>query len=320
MKIIAIVGPTATGKSDLAVDVAHLLGGPDAVEIVNADAYQLYQGMNIGTAKITSTEQRGITHHMFDVLTPMQDSSVAKFQEQSREVLSSIAQRGKRAIVVGGSGLYVRAMLDEMNFPGTDAAIRAQLEERAETSGTRAMFDELLAKDPEAAASIGNRNVRRIVRALEVIEITGAPYSANLPKQEYVFDTITIGLDYDRAALDQRVELRVGKMIQEGLVVEVRALEQQGLGTTAARAVGYAEILDYLHGEISLEEASERIVANTRRLTRKQMGWFGRDPRIQWLQGDSIDLLADAMQLISRADQGLVEPATDEPIRRSLGS
>lgn len=320
MKIIAIVGPTATGKSDLAVEVAHQLGGSESAEIINADAYQLYRGMDIGTAKISQSEQQGIQHHLFDVLTPLQDSSVATYQEQSRSVLRSIEERGKRAIVVGGSGLYVRAMLDDMNFPGTDPAVRAELEERAERVGTRTMFNELREKDPAASDSIGPHNVRRIIRALEVIALTGAPYSANLPKQEYVHDTITLGLDFDRAMLDARVEQRVHKMIELGLVEEVRSLNEQGLGVTARRAVGYAEILEYLAGEITLVEAAEQIIANTRRLTRKQMGWFGRDPRIQWLQGDSKNLVEEAIAVISDADQGMVPVASSGPVRRSLGS
>lgn len=320
MDIIAIVGPTATGKSDLAVRVAHELGGAECAEIINADAYQLYRGMDIGTAKATVAEQNGIRHHLLDVLDPMEDSSVAKFQEVSRLAIDDILDRGKRPIVVGGSGLYVRAMLDEMNFPGTDPDLRAALEERERLSGTRSLFDELLMKDPEAAASIDVRNGRRIIRALEVIELTGLPYSANLPRQEYVRPAFTLGLDFDRAALDERVAVRVRRMMTGGLIDEVARLSAQGLGRTAERAVGYAEILAYFNGELTVEEAEELIVTNTRRLTRKQMGWFGRDPRIVWCNGQSETLVADAVDAIARHDQGLIDPLSDEPVRRSLGS
>lgn len=320
MDIIAVVGPTATGKSDLAVAIAHKLGGAGKAEIINADAYQLYRGMDIGTAKVTREEQRGITHHLFDVLSPSEDSSVAAYQEQSRQILDDITQRSKRAIVVGGSGLYVRAMLDDMNFPGTDPVIREALEARAESVGTRAMYEQLLAADPAAAASIGTTNVRRIIRALEVIELTGETFSANLPKQEYVRPTLTLGLDFDRAYLDDRIEQRVRKMFESGLVDEVTELHAQGMGRTASRAVGYAEVLEHLAGHCTLKEAQEQIVINTRRLTRKQMGWFGRDPRIAWLDGASQDLLGQAMEVINFHDQGLIAEPAAGPVRRSLGS
>lgn len=317
--VLAVVGPTATGKSGLAVELAYRLGGPDRVEVINADAYQLYRGMNIGTAKVTEAEQRGITHHQLDVLDPSEDSSVATYQEQARADLEDIMARGRRAIVVGGSGLYVRALLDHMNFPGADSDIRASIENRAQIKGTRALYDELNAKDPQAAASIGPQNERRIIRALEVIELTGQPYSANLPRQEYVYPTFTIGLDFDRGQLDHRVAQRVDLMVEQGLVQEVTELAPR-LGRTAARAVGYAEILDYLAGSITLDTAIEQITANTRRLTRKQMGWFGRDPRIEWLRGESETLIEDALAAIAAHDQGLRKTQSYEPVRRSLGS
>lgn len=320
MDIIAVVGPTATGKSDLAVEIAHRLGGSERAEIINADAYQLYRGMDIGTAKVSVEEQRGIPHHLLELLDPLEDSSVAHFQQESRAALEDIYSRGKRPIVVGGSGLYVRAMLDDMNFPGTDPDIRAALEERERAEGTRSLFNELMSKDPAAAASIDIRNGRRIIRALEVIALTGQPYSANLPKQEYVRPALTIGLDFDRAALDERVAVRVEKMVTHGLLDEVAGLAEQGLGSTAERAVGYAEVLAHFRGELSLEEATEQIIANTRRLTRKQMGWFGRDPRIVWLDGAAIDVADQAMEVISKHDQGLIAAPTEQPVRRSLGS
>ena len=322
MLIVAVVGPTATGKSDLALDLAQALspaGGPPA-EIVNADAYQLYTGMDIGSAKVPVDERRGIVHHQIDVLDVREDSSVARYQSAARADLDAIADRGARAIVVGGSGLYLRALLDDMTFPGTDPAVRAALEERAEREGTRALYEELERADPAAAASIGPKNTRRIVRALEVIEITGAPFTANLPRQEYVRPAVQIGLDCDREVLDRRVADRVDRMWQAGLVEEVRALAAHGLGRTASRAVGYAEVLAHLAGEITEEQARAEVTANTRRLARKQMGWFGRDPRVSWLDAGAPDLLEQALAVVAAADAGHAPDPGPEPVRRSLGS
>ncbi|WP_069386899.1 tRNA (adenosine(37)-N6)-dimethylallyltransferase MiaA [Cellulosimicrobium cellulans] len=325
--VVAVVGPTATGKSDLGLDLAQRLETPDApAEIVNADAYQLYRGMDVGTAKVPVAERRGVPHHLLDVLDPAEDASVARYQEVARSVLDDVAARGRRAVVVGGSGLYVRALLDDMRFPGTDPAVRAALEDRAEREGTRALHDELARLDPAAAASIGPANTRRVVRALEVIELTGEPFTANLPRQEYVRPTVQIGLDCDRAVLDARVGGRVARMWDEGLVDEVRRLDAAGMGRTARRAVGYAEVLAHLRGETSEEAAREAVAANTRRLARKQMGWFGRDPRVRWLDARSPTLVEDALALVAAADAGEPLPggpdASDAgaPVRRSLGS
>ena len=320
--IVAVVGPTATGKSDLALDLAQALspaGGPPA-EIVNADAYQLYTGMDIGSAKVPVAQRRGIVHHQLDVLDVSEDASVARYQAEGRADLEAIAARGARGIVVGGSGLYLRALLDDMTFPGTDPAVRAALEGRAEREGTRALFTELERSDPAAALSIGPKNTRRIVRALEVIEITGAPFTANLPRQEYVRPAVQIGLDCDRDVLDRRVEERVERMWEEGLVEEVRTLSARGLGRTASRAVGYAEVLAYLAGEITQEQARADVTANTRRLARKQMGWFGRDPRVTWLAAGSPTLLDDALAVTRAADAGPAPAPGTDPVRRSLGS
>ncbi|GAA1872895.1 tRNA (adenosine(37)-N6)-dimethylallyltransferase MiaA [Myceligenerans crystallogenes] len=323
--IIAVVGPTATGKSDLGLDLAEALAGP--AEIVNADAYQLYRGMDIGTAKVREQERRGVPHHQLDVLDPHEDASVARYQAAARADIAGIEARGARAVVVGGSGLYVRALLDDMNFPGTDPGVRARLEERAEREGRRALHEELARLDPAAAASIGPANTRRIVRALEVIELTGAPYTANLPRQEYVRPAVQLGLDCDRAALDARVGARVERMWDTGLVDEVRRLASPeqggtgpGLGVTAARAVGYAEILAWFRGELTEHEAREHITANTRRLARKQMGWFGRDPRVQWLDAASPTLLDDALQVVAAAGAGTLPRPGEGPVRRSLGA
>ncbi|MEV0893331.1 tRNA (adenosine(37)-N6)-dimethylallyltransferase MiaA [Promicromonospora sp. NPDC050262] len=330
MIVVAVVGPTATGKSDLALDLAQALGdapGAVASEIVNADAYQLYRGMDVGTAKVPPAERRGIVHHQLDVLDPTQDASVARYQEAARADLDAIAGRGARALVVGGSGLYVRALLDHMDFPGTDPAVRERLEARAETEGRRALHAELARLDPQAAESIGPHNTRRIVRALEVIEITGLPYTANLPRQEYVRPAVQIGLDCPREVLDARVGSRVDRMWDGGLVDEVRGLaspEQggtgSGLGVTAARAVGYSEVLAWWRGESTEAEAREAVIANTRRLARKQMGWFGRDPRVHWLDAASPHLLDDALAVVAAADAGTLAVAGTEPVRRSLGS
>ncbi len=325
--IVAVVGPTATGKSDLALDLAQALSGAAPAEIVNADAYQLYRGMDVGTAKVPEAERRGIVHHQLDVLDPHEDSSVARYQTEARADLDTISGRGARAVVVGGSGLYVRALLDHMDFPGTDPEVRAALEERAEREGRRALHAELAQLDPAAAESIGPFNTRRIVRALEVIAITGQPFTANLPRQEYVRPAVQIGLDCDRETLDARVAQRVERMWDQGLLEEVRSLaspeqggEGPGLGTTAARAVGYAEVIEHFLGRQSAEEAREAITANTRRLARKQMGWFGRDPRVQWLDAGAPDLLEQALAVVAAADAGELAAPGSEPVRRPLGS
>ncbi|MGN8246383.1 tRNA (adenosine(37)-N6)-dimethylallyltransferase MiaA [Cellulomonas soli] len=315
--VVALVGPTATGKSDLGLALAHALGG----EVVNTDAMQLYRGMDIGTAKLTPDEREGVPHHLLDVLEPWQDASVADYQTRARAALHQVADRGARAIAVGGSGLYVRALLDHMEFPGTDPDVRASLEERVEREGPRALHAELEALDPVAAQGIGPRNARRIVRALEVIALTGRPYSAALPQHVYEVPAVQIGLDCDRGVLDERIEIRVQRMWERGLVEEVRALLERGLGRTAARAVGYAEVLAVLRAELTQDEARAATAAGTRRLARKQMGWFGRDPRVHWLDARDPDLLARALDLVSRADAGTLGPATDDPSpRRTLGS
>jgi len=330
--VVAVVGPTATGKSDLALDLAERLSVPGApAEIVNADAYQLYRGMDVGTAKVPVAERRGVRHHLLDVLDPVEDASVARYQTQAQRVLDEIDARGARAVVVGGSGLYVRALLDDMRFPGTDPDVRAALEARAEAEGTRALYDELARRDPEAAASIGPANTRRVVRALEVMELTGAPFTANLPRQVYVRPTVQIGLDCDRAVLDARVAGRVERMWAQGLVDEVRRVEARGMGRTARRAVGYAEVLAALHGETTEDVAREAVTANTRRLARKQMGWFGRDPRVRWLDAQSPTRVEDALAAVAEADARAAaagpvagaepdEADTGAPVRRSLGS
>jgi tRNA dimethylallyltransferase len=315
--VVAVVGPTATGKSDLGIALATALGG----EVVNADAMQLYRGMDIGTAKLRPDERGGIPHHLLDVLDPHEDASVADYQALARAELAAIDARGARAVAVGGSGLYVRALLDAMEFPGTDAAVREALEARVEAEGSRALHAELEAVDPTAAAGIGPRNARRIVRALEVIALTGRPYSASLPQHVYEVPAVQIGLDHDRATLDERIEARVARMWSLGLVDEVEGLLAAGLGRTASRAVGYAEVVAMLDGTLTPDEARAATAAGTRRLARKQMGWFGRDPRVHWLDAQDPDLVERALDVVARADAGTLGPATDDPApRRTLGS
>ena len=315
--VVALVGPTATGKSDLGLALAHALRG----EVVNADAMQLYRGMDIGTAKLAPDERQGVPHHLLDVLDVHEDASVADYQARARTALREIEDRGNRPVAVGGSGLYVRALLDHMEFPGTDPDVRARLEARVEAEGARALHAELAAADPVAADGIGPRNARRIVRALEVIEITGRPYSASLPQHVYEVPAVQIGLDCDRAVLDARITERVERMWSRGLVDEVEHLRAHGLGRTASRAVGYAEVLAMLRGELPPDEARAAVAAGTRRLARKQMGWFGRDPRVHWLDAQDPDLVEKALGLVAAADAGDLGLATDDPApRRSLGS
>ncbi|GAA2728494.1 tRNA (adenosine(37)-N6)-dimethylallyltransferase MiaA [Cellulomonas aerilata] len=314
--VVAVVGPTATGKSDLGLALAEALDG----EVVNADAMQLYRGMDIGTAKLTPAERRGVPHHQLDVLDVTEDASVARYQHEAREDLAAIAGRGRRSVVVGGSGLYVRALLDRLEFPGTDAQVRARLGERAEQHGTRHLHDELARLDPAAAIAIGPANTRRIVRALEVIEITGRPYTANLPEQVYEVPAVQIGLDCDRAVLDARIEARVDRMWDEGLVEETLGLTVHGMSRTAARAVGYAEVLALVRGELDEQAARDAVVAGTRRLARKQMTWFGRDPRIHWLDARDGDLVAHALAVVAAADAGAGTVGDGGAPRRTLGS
>ena len=312
--VVAVVGPTATGKSDLGLALAEVLEG----EVVNADAMQLYRGMDIGTAKLLPDERRGVPHHQLDVLEVDEDASVAAYQRHARADLAAVVERGRRPVVVGGSGLYVRALLDRMELAPVDPEVRARLERRAEEVGPGLLHDELAAVDPDAARSIGRANTRRIVRALEVIEITGRRYTASLPEQAYVRPAVQIGLDCDRGVLDARIGTRVARMWERGLVREVRGLAERGMGRTAARAVGYGEVLAVLRGESTEEAAREKVVAGTRRLARKQMGWFGRDPRVHWLDSQDPHVVRRAIELVRAADAGrLADPGVR---RRTLGS
>lgn len=284
--VLAIVGPTASGKTALALDLAERMGG----EIVNADAMQLYRGMDIGTAKTPVAERRGLPHHQIDVLDVTDDAAVATYQRKARGDVVGIRERGNVPIVVGGSGLYLRALLDEMEFPGTDPEVRASVSARAEEIGGVALHRELAGKDPAAAAAIDPRNVRRVVRALEVIEITGRPFTATLPRQEYVTPTIQVALAVERDELRKRIAARVDQMIAHGFADEVAALGP--VSKTAAGATGYPEMRAYLAGEITPDEAREAIVVATARLAKRQMTWFRRDTRIEWFEDAAAALAA----------------------------
>ncbi|MWA04445.1 tRNA (adenosine(37)-N6)-dimethylallyltransferase MiaA [Actinomadura sp. LD22] len=295
--MIAVVGATAAGKSDLAVELALRLGG----EAVNADSMQLYRGMDIGTAKLTRAEMRGVPHHLLDVWDVTETASVAEYQRLSAGAIAGIRARGRVPVLVGGSGLYVRAALDRLEFPGTDPAVRARLEAELERDGSAALHARLRDRDPAAAEAILPSNGRRIVRALEVIEISGRPFTATLPEHVYRYGSVVqVGLSVPRERLDERIAVRVRRMWDAGLVEEVRALEKRGLrdGLTAGRALGYAQVLRFLAGEWTEERAVEETVRATRRFARRQESWFRRDPRVHWLPHDAPDLLERALGLV----------------------
>ncbi|GAA4302862.1 tRNA (adenosine(37)-N6)-dimethylallyltransferase MiaA [Actinomadura luteofluorescens] len=297
--MIAVVGPTAAGKSDLAVELALRLDG----EAVNADSMQLYRGMDIGTAKLSAAEMRGVPHHLLDVWDVTVTASVAEYQRLSAEAIAGIRSRGRLPVLVGGSGLYVRAALDLLEFPGTDPAVRGRLEEELARVGPGPLRERLRALDPAAAEAILPSNGRRIVRALEVIEISGRPFTATLPEHRYRYDDVVqIGLGVPREELDERIALRVERMWEAGLVDEVRELEKRGLrdGLTAGRALGYAQVLRFLAGEWTQERAREDTVRTTRRFARRQESWFRRDKRVHWLPYDAPDLVDRALALVSR--------------------
>ena len=283
MRTIIICGATATGKSDLAVALAHEIGA----EIVNADSMQVYQGMDIGTAKLSHAERGGVTHHLLDVLTVKQDSTVAWYQELARKTIDEIHSRGRDAIIVGGTGLYIKAIVDDLNFPDTDPVIRSRLELEAIEQGPAALFQRLEKLDPAAALAMDRANTRRIVRALEVIEITGQPFTANLPREESSRypAAFHFGLSQDRESLDIRVSNRVDSMWESGLIAEVETLVGQGLreGVTAQKALGYAQVLQMLDGLLTSDQALEETKRVTRQYIRRQDTWFSRDSRLHWL-------------------------------------
>ena len=302
MTVIAVVGPTAAGKSALSIALAHRLGGESGCEIVNADSMQLYQGMDIGTAKLTMAEREGVPHHLLDIWPVTQVASVAGYQTLARAEIDKILGKGKIPLLVGGSGLYVRAVLEDFDFPGTDTGLRVSLEAELATVGPGEMHRRLAEIDPEAAANILASNGRRIVRALEVISLTGRPFTAALPTEpKRVYDAVQIAVDRDD--LDERIERRVDGMWREGFVDEVRRLEAQGLraGVTASRALGYQQILGFLDGSFSEEQAYLATITGTRRFVRRQRSWFRRDPSVCWLDGAAPDLAERALKLIGQS-------------------
>jgi tRNA dimethylallyltransferase len=298
-RILAIVGATAAGKSDLAIELALHVAG----EVVNVDSMQLYRGMDIGTAKLTMAERHGVPHHLLDIWDVTQTASVAEYQRLADEVIDGILARGRVPILAGGSGLYVRAALGDLDFPGTDDAVRGRLEAELATLGPGPLHDRLTAADPVAAAAILPSNGRRIVRALEVIEISGRPFSATMPAYDsapkhgraahHDRAVLQVGIRLSRPELDRRIELRVDRMFAAGFEAEVRDLaDNQGLrgGKTASRALGYQQVLRYLDGDWTLEAARDETVRATRRFARRQESWFRRDPRVSWLDvGDLMD-------------------------------
>lgn len=294
LPVIAVIGPTGTGKSDLSIALAQELGG----EIVNADALQFYRGMDIGTAKLPVHERGGIPHHLLDIMEVHEESSVARFQADARAAFAGIRSRGAVPILVGGSGLYVRAALDEIDFPPTDPEVRRRLEAEVSEHGPGPLARRLAEVDPASAAR--NLDERRMVRALEVFEISGKPFSSYMPEREYHQPAVQIGLNIDRALLHQRLEQRVARMQELGLLDEVRELDAGGLrdGKTASRAIGYAQFLAVLDGSMKESEAAEKTVIATRQFARRQVTWFNADERVQWSDPTSDSMLAEVLERI----------------------
>ncbi|MGV9673293.1 tRNA (adenosine(37)-N6)-dimethylallyltransferase MiaA [Gordonia sp. NPDC003504] len=296
---VAVVGPTAVGKSDLALDLAEDLGG----EIVNIDAMQQYRGMDIGTAKLPPEERRGITHHQIDVLDVTEVATVARYQAAASQDVEALLAAGRTPVIVGGSMLYIQGLLDDWKFPATDPEVRARYEALLAEIGVGALHRRLAEVDPAAAASILDTDGRRIVRALEVVELTGEPFAASAPQiGEPRWGTRILALDRDTADLDDRIRARTAAMFAGGLVDEVAALADRGLreGRTARRAIGYAQVLDALDGDGDLDRAEALTVIGTRRYVRRQRSWFRRDHRIVWLDAAADDLTDRALATLDR--------------------
>ena len=313
--VVAVVGATASGKTALALALAERLGG----EIVNTDSMQVYRGMDIGTAKLPPHERRGITHHLLDLLEVTEPATVAQFQRWARAVIEDCHRRRVTPVLVGGSALYTRAIIDRFEFPGTDPAVRARLEAELADVGPEVLHARLARTDAAAAQQVEPRNGRRVVRALEVIELTGRPFSASLPGKRYHYDgAVQVGVDIDRASLDRRIEQRVAQMWAAGFVEEVRALEGRGLreGRTANRALGYRQLLAFLDGEISESEAQEQTCAGTRRFARRQDSWFRKDPRITWVSYDDPERVERAVEAVRLIDSG---KASENPAGGAAG-
>ena len=295
MKVLAIVGPTAVGKSDLAIKI----GRSKKIEVINADAMQLYKGMNIGTAKLDEKSRENIAHHLIDVLSPKEEASVSVYQTKARGLIKEVTQRQNIPVLVGGSGLYVNSVLEDLEFPGTNLEIRAKYEELLEKNGVEYLYQELVKIDPAAAENILKNNARRIVRALEVNDLTGKNFNAKLPEPSPIFDDIRIGLNLERELLDLRIETRVHEMFSQGFVREVEAIFEELIeGKTAQKALGYFQVIQYLKAEITLEQAIEQTIIQTRKYARRQISWFKRDPLIQWFDAQDDELLTKVNRMI----------------------
>jgi tRNA dimethylallyltransferase len=316
-RVIAVVGPTAAGKSELALRLSLALGG----EVINADSMQLYAGMDIGTAKLSLAQRRGVPHHLLDIWDVRQPASVATYQRLAQEAIAGIHARGRLPVLAGGSGLYLRAALDNLDIPGTDPAVRGRLEAELAAAGPGAMHARLAALDPAAARAILPSNGRRIVRALEVIEVAGHSFAAVLPRYESRYPVAQIGLRVTRPELDRRIAERTARMWREGLVGEVAALERAGLreGRTASRALGYAQVLRYLAGEGTQDEARTQTIQATRRFARRQEAWFRRDSRVIWLDADAGDAEALLRRALAACGAGPPGPRPAGPNRAAAG-
>lgn len=295
MKVIAIVGPTAVGKTALSLDIAEKF----SAEIINADAMQIYKGMDIGTAKLPLPQRRGIVHHQIDVLDPIDEANVSQYQKQTREIINDLLTKNVQPMLVGGSGLYVNSVLEDLEFPGTNLEVRAKYEEILDEQGVEVLYEMLKKIDPTAAQNILPNNARKIVRALEVNEITGKAFNAKLPEPSPIFSDVRIALDMPRDLLDKRISDRVHQMFEDGFVDEVKSIEKNlRLGKTALRALGYSQVLSLLAGEISEDEAITLTINATKKFARRQLSWFRRDPLIHWLNATSPNLFEESLRLI----------------------
>lgn len=295
MKVIAIVGPTAVGKTALSLEIAEKF----SAEIINADAMQIYKGMDIGTAKLPLSQRRGIVHHQIDVLDPMDEANVSQYQKQTREIINDLLNRKIQPMLVGGSGLYVNSVLEDLEFPGTNLEVRAKYEEILDEQGVEVLYEMLKKIDSNAAQNILPSNARKIVRALEVNEFTGKAFNAKLPEPSPIFSDVRIALDLPRDLLDKRIIDRVHQMFEDGFVEEVKSLEKNlRLGKTAFRALGYSQVLSLLAGEITEDEAITLTINATKKFARRQLSWFRRDPLIHWLDATSPDLFEESLRLI----------------------
>jgi tRNA dimethylallyltransferase len=295
LKVIAIVGPTAVGKTALSLDIAEKF----SAEIINADAMQIYKGMDIGTAKLPLSQRRGIVHHQIDVLDPIDEANVSQYQKQARETINDLLTKNVQPMLVGGSGLYVNSVLEDLEFPGTNLEVRAKYEEILDEQGVEVLYKMLKKIDPNAAQNILPNNARKIVRALEVNEFTGKAFNAKLPEPSPIFSDVRIALDMPRDLLDKRISDRVYQMFEDGFVDEVKSIEKNlRLGKTAPRALGYSQVLSLLSGEINENEAITLTINATKKFARRQLSWFRRDPLIHWLDATSPDLFEESLRLI----------------------